>query len=77
MQVEEKFLCIFVKDDGKGFSKKELELAIEPYYSHNKECHFGLGLTISEIPEKKDSGSLKLSNSVDGGAIVTSIFSLE
>ncbi|MGN7401993.1 sensor histidine kinase [Cytobacillus praedii] len=77
MQADEKFLCIFVKDDGKGFSKKELEIATDPYYSHNKECHFGLGLTISEILAKKHGGALKLSNSVDGGAIVTSIFSLE
>ncbi|MFJ7405879.1 MULTISPECIES: ATP-binding protein [unclassified Lysinibacillus] len=77
MQVDEKFLCIFVKDDGKGFSKKELEIATDPYYSHNKESHFGLGLTISEILAKKHGGALKLSNSVDGGAIVTSIFSLE
>lgn len=52
MQVDEKFLCIFVKDDGKGFSKKELEIATDPYYSHNKESHFGLGLTISEILAK-------------------------
>ncbi|MBD8003727.1 sensor histidine kinase [Bacillus norwichensis] len=77
MQADEKFLCIFVKDDGKGFSKKELEIATDPYYSHNKESHFGLGLTISEILTKKHGGALKLSNSVDGGAIVTSIFSLE
>nr|WP_295974537.1 HAMP domain-containing sensor histidine kinase [uncultured Bacillus sp.] len=77
IQADEKFLCIFVKDDGKGFSKKELEIATDPYYSHNKESHFGLGLTISEILTKKHGGALKLSNSVDGGAIVTSIFSLE
>lgn len=77
MQADEKFLCFFVKDDGKGFSKKELEIATDPYYSHNKESHFGLGLNISEILAKKHGGALKLSNSVDGGAIVTSIFSLE
>lgn len=58
MQANENFLCIFVKDDGKGFSKRELEVATEPYYSHNKESHFGLGLTISEILTKKHGGAL-------------------
>ncbi|MGM0337016.1 HAMP domain-containing sensor histidine kinase [Enterococcus sp. AZ007] len=70
-------LIIYVKDDGPGFSKKELLTATEPYYSQNKNSHFGLGLTIAEALAQKHGGNLKIANSLEGGAIVSTIFSLK
>ena len=74
--LQEKLLIIYVKDDGPGFSKKELLTATEPYYSQNKNSHFGLGLTIAEALSQKHGGNLKIANSIDGGAIVSAVFAL-
>lgn len=74
--LQEKLLIIYVKDDGSGFSKKELLTATEPYYSQNKNSHFGLGLTIAEALSQKHGGNLKIANSIDGGAIVSAVFAL-
>ena len=74
--LQEKLLIIYVKDDGPGFSKKELLTATEPYYSQNKNSHFGLGLTIAEALTQKHGGNLKIANSIDGGAIVSAVFAL-
>ena len=68
------YLVILVKDDGPGFSKEALHLAVDPYYSQNKESHFGLGLTIVDVLTRKHGGVLKIGNGVKGGAIVTLVF---
>lgn len=68
------YLIIIVKDDGPGFSRKALQSAVEPYYSQNKESHFGLGLTIVDVLTRKHGGVLKIGNGVRGGAIVTLVF---
>ena len=68
------YLNIIVKDDGPGFSKEALRLASDPYFSQNKESHFGLGLTICEVLTQKHGGVLKLGNGANGGAIVTLVF---
>ncbi|MBO0454253.1 HAMP domain-containing sensor histidine kinase [Candidatus Enterococcus murrayae] len=75
--LQEQLLIIYVKDDGPGFSKKELLTATEPYYSQNKSSHFGLGLTIAEALAQKHGGNLKIANSLEGGAIVSAVFSLK
>lgn len=69
---------VFVRDDGCGFTKKDLERAVDPYYSGNKdERHFGLGLTIAKKLCEKHGGSLRITNSMEGGAIVCAEFSLK
>lgn len=73
LQIEEENLYLYVKDDGKGFSKEALEKAKRPYYSSEPE-HFGLGLTICQTLCKKHGGNLELLNSLDGGAIVCGVF---
>lgn len=74
--LQEKLLIVYVKDDGPGFSKKELITATEPYYSQNTNGHFGLGLTIAEALTRKHGGNLKIANSIDSGAIVSAVFSI-
>lgn len=76
-QSEDMFF-VFVRDDGCGFTKKDLERAVDPYYSGNKdERHFGLGLTIAKKLCEKHGGSLRITNSMEGGAIVCAEFSLK
>lgn len=78
LKVEGDKLLIFVKDDGRGFSKKELFKASDPFYTSEKKdsSHFGIGLNICKILTEKHGGSLSLSNSIDGGAIVCGEFQI-
>lgn len=74
-------LRLYVKDDGRGFSKEELTKAVSPYYREKTEddgqdsSHFGIGLSISALLCKKHGGELELANSIHGGAIVCAVFS--
>lgn len=72
-----KELILYIKDDGKGFSRQELKVAVKPYYrdqSNNSTEHFGIGLTICKLLCEKHGGFLRLANSIKGGAIVTVSF---
>lgn len=73
IQTEEEGLCIYVKDDGEGFTKEALMKAARPYFS-TTEGHFGLGLTICQTLCKKHGGELEVLNSIDGGGIVSVYF---
>lgn len=70
---EEEGLFVYMKDDGKGFSKEEIMKAARPYFS-TAEDHFGLGLTICQTLCKKHGGDLEVMNSLEGGAIVSAYF---
>lgn len=76
MQVIDDCMEVYVRDDGEGFSKKELYTALNPYYSSRKQSggHFGIGLTVSKILCEKHGGKITLSNSIKGGAIVCANF---
>lgn len=78
MVLEERKLSLFVRDDGTGFSAKALRSAAEPYFSEDKEDgeHFGIGLSIARMLCEKHGGYLQLVNSVDGGGIVSAVFSV-
>lgn len=71
MENDNDLLSIYVRDDGKGFSKKDLYSASRPYYNgrEKKEGHFGMGLAICKILCEKHGGKLSLNNSTRGGAI--------
>lgn len=74
-ETTENKLYLYVKDDGKGFSDDELEKASRPYYTgENDKNHYGIGLTICKILCEKHGGSLELSNSITGGAIICAVF---
>ena len=77
-------LYLYVEDDGKGFSKEDLKLASEPYYSNDKnhndkkggDEHFGIGLHICTCLCKKHGGDMSIANRIDGGAVVGASFKL-
>lgn len=72
-------LVLYVWDDGRGFTGEELKMAVQPYYGEEKGegNHFGIGLSIAKTLCEKQGGSLSLSNSMQGGAIVCSTFQCE
>jgi len=75
IKTEDSFLFIYVKDDGRGFTKEELNKACQPYYTSSKcENHYGLGLSICKLLCEKHNGNISLFNSIDGGAIVCATF---
>lgn len=67
----ERELTIYVRDDGKGFSDRALRNAAEVYFSEAEGAaeHFGIGLSICKMLCQSHSGSLKLLNGIEGGAI--------
>ncbi|MDE6034586.1 MAG: HAMP domain-containing histidine kinase [Ruminococcus sp.] len=70
-------LRITVTDDGKGFTKKALKLAKEPFYRDDREqntVHFGLGLYICKIICEKCGGTINISNTGNGGKVTAEIF---
>lgn len=73
---ENDVLYIYIRDNGKGFSKKELYFASNPYYSSRAgiDGHFGIGLTICKSLCEKHGGKLSLNNSTNGGAIICASF---
>lgn len=76
---EDKIFILSVADDGKGFSSKDLSMAVKPYYTDckdNKSKHFGIGLYIVKRLCEKHGGWISLSNSMNGGAVVTTAFSV-
>ncbi|MBD5136673.1 MAG: HAMP domain-containing histidine kinase [Lachnospiraceae bacterium] len=73
IEAEDDTLYLYVKDDGKGFSKDTLYKASRPYFTTEKN-HFGLGLAICETLCKKHGGNIELINSINGGAIAAAYF---
>ncbi|MBD5159329.1 MAG: sensor histidine kinase, partial [Ruminococcus sp.] len=68
---------ITVLDDGKGFTKKALKLAKEPFYRDDREqntLHFGLGLYICKILCEKCGGNIDISNTDTGGKVTAEFF---
>lgn len=61
-----------VIDDGKGFTARALEQALNPFYTSRQpeDSHYGLGLNICEILCKNHGGGISISNTKDLGAKV-------
>ena len=75
ISVEDDYLNVYIRDDGKGFEKEELYKALEPYYTaRESDNHNGLGLSICKLLCKKHGGGISLANSTKGGAVVSASF---
>ncbi|NLV86733.1 MAG: HAMP domain-containing histidine kinase [Clostridiales bacterium] len=72
---KDKGLLLSVSDDGKGFSKKVLSKATNPYFTEeeNHSEHFGLGLYICKVLCEHHGGYIKTEN-IDIGAKVSAFF---
>ena len=78
LRAENGMLCIYVKDDGPGFTARALREGAQFYYSEEKDSggdrrrshHFGMGLSIARMLCEKHGGTLTMMNSLNGGAIV-------
>lgn len=74
-------IVVSVSDNGRGFSKEELDLATQQFYRGDKSRHskhnYGLGLYITKTCMEMHNGSVQLLNSEElGGAKVSLIFPL-
>ncbi|RDY28500.1 sensor histidine kinase [Romboutsia weinsteinii] len=76
LEWEHDVIYIYIRDNGDGFSKKEIYSASNPYYSSRAgvDGHFGIGLTICKSLCEKHGGKFTLNNSTSGGAIVCASF---
>ncbi|MBN1035720.1 sensor histidine kinase [Clostridium botulinum] len=69
------YISFTIEDNGRGFTKEELDSATEQFYqgdkSRNSKNHYGMGLYITRNIIKKHGGNLILENSKEmGGAKV-------
>ncbi|MEN6327229.1 MAG: HAMP domain-containing sensor histidine kinase [Syntrophomonas sp.] len=62
-------VSIKIQDNGPGFSSEDLEHAFDYFYSTAKSGS-GLGLTIVQKIVEEHAGTIKLSNTPDGGGLV-------
>ncbi|MDO0153072.1 sensor histidine kinase [Clostridioides difficile] len=77
--LEQELLTFVIEDDGIGFSKESLKLALRPFYRdktlNNSNAHFGMGLYISKILCEKHGGSISIENNSTNSAKITAKFS--
>ena len=69
-------LCVVVSDDGRGFSRRALERAAEPFYREASGGRMGLGLYICRLLCERHGGSLSLCNNAEGGAVACASFAM-
>ncbi|HBG7380396.1 HAMP domain-containing histidine kinase [Clostridioides difficile] len=77
--LEQELLTFVIEDDGIGFSKESLKLALRPFYRdktlNDSNPHFGMGLYISKILCEKHGGSISIENNSTNSAKITAKFS--
>ncbi|HFL3599740.1 TPA: ATP-binding protein [Clostridioides difficile] len=77
--LEQELLTFVIEDDGIGFSKESLKLALRPFYRdktlNDSNAHFGMGLYISKILCEKHGGSIFIENNSTNSAKITAKFS--
>ncbi|MCZ8484449.1 sensor histidine kinase [Clostridioides difficile] len=77
--LEQELLTFVIEDDGIGFSKESLKLALRPFYRdktlNDSNSHFGMGLYISKILCEKHGGSISIENNSTNSAKITAKFS--
>ncbi|NFR87413.1 HAMP domain-containing sensor histidine kinase [Clostridium sp. ZS2] len=70
------YISFTIEDNGRGFTKEELDSATEQFYqgdkSRNSKNHYGMGLYITRNIIKKHGGNLILENSkeIEGAKVV-------
>ena len=77
--LEQELLTFVIEDDGIGFSKESLKLALRPFYRdktlNDSNAHFGMGIYISKILCEKHGGSISIENNSTNSAKITDKFS--
>ena len=70
-------LCVVVSDDGRGFSRRALERAMEPFYREVSGGRMGMGLHICKLLCERHGGDLSICNNAKGGGLVCASFAFQ
>lgn len=70
-------LCVVVSDDGRGFSRRALERAMEPFYREVSGGRMGMGLHICKLLCERHGGDLSICNNARGGGLVCASFAFQ
>ena len=77
MSAEGGALCVVVSDDGRGFSRRALERAMEPFYREVSGGRMGMGLHICKLLCERHGGDLSICNNAKGGGLVCASFAFQ
>lgn len=67
-------LCLIIKDNGQGMTKKTKKLIISPFYTTQRTRHIGLGLPLIILLTKQTRGHYTITSRVNHGTTVKFIF---
>lgn len=73
---ENRYLLLYVEDNGAGFTESGLAKAVQPYYGEKREDeHFGIGLHICSMLCKAHGGVFSIANRMEEqGAVASASF---
>ncbi len=68
------FLDIYVKDNGCGMTKEQVESVIDPFYTTRKTRKVGLGVPLFKMAAEQTGGSFKIDSEVNVGTTLYAHF---
>ena len=73
---KEDHLMITITDDGCGMNPKQLQIAIDPFYTSRTTRKVGLGLSLFKQNAEMTGGSFNIESELGKGTKVTAVFGL-
>lgn len=68
------FLDIYVKDNGCGMTKEQVESVIDPFYTTRKTRKVGLGIPLFKMAAEQTGGNFTIDSTVDVGTTLCAHF---
>lgn len=68
------FLCLEVKDDGRGMTEEEISRVLDPFYTTRRTRHVGLGLPLLQEACRRCEGDLTIRSRPGEGTTVRAWF---
>ncbi|MBQ2971056.1 MAG: ATP-binding protein [Ruminococcus sp.] len=70
----EDYLDIYVKDNGCGMTKEQVESVIDPFFTTRKTRKVGLGVPLFKMAAEQTGGSFNIDSTVDIGTTLSAHF---
>lgn len=74
MDKKDKILRLLIRDNGCGMDEKEVENAIDPFYTTKKGKDFGLGISLLAQAAESTGGYLKVQSNPGEGTEISVLF---